>query len=114
MKKEKNKKTIQIDIETLPLDIPDHVLDSMRYVHQQMNYMSGLISNAEKEDAADKIWMTKTGQRIEYKDLEDDHLNKILSMYKQGKFKNRLCHLKGLKQEKLKRSTKSGAILYGN
>lgn len=61
--------------------------------------------------ATRKIWMTDQGEEIPYEHLHDDHLDKILNMLETRKT-NRASHLQGIKEEKARRTTKLGKILY--
>lgn len=65
-------------------------------------------------DDKNKVWTTREGKTIPYEELEDSHLDAILILFEKGKFKNRKCQHKSLKQEKLKRNSKAGKILYAD
>jgi hypothetical protein len=61
--------------------------------------------------AADKVWMTKDGKEIPYRELTDDHLAAILKMLETEKT-NRHAHLTGIKEEVWRRASILGKVLY--
>ncbi len=61
--------------------------------------------------ATKKVWMTKEGEEIPYSKLDDKHLDSILLMLETKKT-NRASHLQGIREEKARRTTKLGKILY--
>jgi hypothetical protein len=66
-------------------------------------------------NANNRIWLTKKEEPILYEDLDDLHLKNIIVGLENGYIhKNRLVHLVGLKQEKLRRSSLAGKILFGD
>jgi hypothetical protein len=66
-----------------------------------------------EELALKRIWRTKKGELIKYEDIEDRHLDNIINML-ETKDTTRKAHLKGIKEEKLRRTGIIGEILYGN
>jgi hypothetical protein len=68
--------------------------------------------NFHEDYAKQKIWLTEHGFEIPYKELEDEHLKNIVNLLEAGKT-NRTPHYKGIMQEKLRRETKAGKLLYG-
>lgn len=90
-----------------------HVADSLEYSLKDVTKQFNAIFTDQEKLARNKEWFTKNGQLIEYHNLTDDHLTRILALFKKGKFKNRMCHLKGLQQEQLRRKSEAGDILYG-
>lgn len=63
----------------------------------------------------DKVWATKYGELYSYEDITDEHLNRILAMFNEGRFDDtpRMCHYRGLVQELFRRTGFSGEVLYG-
>lgn len=78
-------------------------------------YLSDFGDILHEKMSADRIWCTKDGQIIPYTKLSDDHLNRILKMFIEGRFEDtgRKIHFKGLTEEYLRRTTKHGEVLFG-
>jgi hypothetical protein len=64
--------------------------------------------------SADKKWLTKSGEVIDYKDIETSHLLSILSIFAEGKFLQRRMQERGLIEELLSRKSKAGKVLFGS
>lgn len=66
--------------------------------------------------SAERYWVTNDGAIIKYHDLSDDHLNKIILLFNEGKFGDtaREPAFKGLMQEYLRRTGYVGETLYEN
>lgn len=76
-----------------------------------MGRMMGKTSMIHEHLAQAKVWMTEEGDKIAYKDLKDSHLDNIINML-ETKETNRWSHYEGLIEEKLRRNTELGKILY--
>ena len=61
----------------------------------------------------DRIWATKDGALIPYVKLTDDHLNRIIGLFNDGKFRNREQHYIGLSHEYFSRISVAGEVLFG-
>ena len=68
----------------------------------------------QRKYAIDKIWITREGTFYTYAKLTDSHLKAILELFTQNRFNSRKCHLKGLQQEKLRRESIAGEVLFGD
>jgi len=68
---------------------------------------------AHAELARRKIWLSKDGNTTNYENLDKVHLDNINDMLQDGRASTRKEHKDGIKQEKLRRETKAGKVLYG-
>lgn len=68
--------------------------------------------HCHEEYAARKLWMTEKGEEIPYEELEDSHLDNCIALIENTNT-NRKPHYKGLIQERLRRDSKAGKVLYG-
>jgi hypothetical protein len=64
-------------------------------------------------DNAKGIWTTKEGEEIPYTKMTNEHIDAVLKLFEEGKFKLRICQYSSIVQEKLRRTSKAGEVLYG-
>jgi len=63
--------------------------------------------------ASSKVWLDKQGGFHDYESLTDKHLEAILQLLEVNKMGARQVHYKGLLQEKARRSSPAGEVLFG-
>lgn len=88
---------------------------------EELNYLMNAVKTylgtpeCERNLCRERLWLDKAGISWKYEDLADRHLANILKMMEERRFKNpnKYVHLKSLKQEQKRRTTKAGKILYG-
>lgn len=64
-------------------------------------------------DDAKGVWTTKEGEQIPYTEMNDGHIEAVLKLFEAGKFESRACQYNSIRQEKLRRKSKAGEVLYG-
>jgi hypothetical protein len=81
---------------------------------EKLNCLDSAYFPDQEKLAINKIWTTKDLEIVKYNDLEDSHLDNIIRQFEEGKINpNRQAHLRGLKEEKLRRTGLMGELLYG-
>jgi hypothetical protein len=87
----------------------DTFLDKM----DKAGYLTDFHEVDHDKMATDRKWATKDGTLIDYDDLTDDHLSRIIGIFNEGKFRNREQHFRGLTEEYFARISTAGEILFG-